>query len=71
VTLATLDGALRLAGTGTFTPPGALVFAGDARADGPSAAALEPLLNLLGPRRADGARTLEWHTSSAPRPASR
>ncbi|HEX3097855.1 MAG TPA: type II secretion system protein N [Usitatibacter sp.] len=71
ITLTTLDGALRLAGTGTFTPPDALAFAGDARAEGPTAAALEPLLNLLGPRRADGARTLEWHTSSAPRPTSR
>jgi general secretion pathway protein N len=71
IVLATLDGPLRLAGTGTFTPPGALAFAGDARAEGPSAAALEPLLNLIGPRRADGARTLEWHTSSAPSPASR
>jgi len=71
ITLTTLDGPLRLAGTGTFTPPDALAFAGDARAEGPSAAALEPLLNLLGPRRADGARTLSWHTSSAPGPASR
>jgi general secretion pathway protein N len=71
ITLATLDGTLRLAGTGTFTPPGALAFAGDARAEGPSAAALEPLLDLIGPRRADGARTLAWHTSFAPSPASR
>jgi len=71
ITLTTLDGPLRLAGTGTFAPPDALAFAGDARAEGPSAASLEPLLNLLGPRRADGARTLEWHTSSAPRPPPR
>jgi len=71
ISLTTLEGPLHLAGTGTFTPPDALAFAGDARAEGPSAAALEPLLNLLGPRRADGARTLEWHTSSAPRPPPR
>ena len=71
IALTTLDGPLRLAGTGTFAPPGALAFAGEARAEGPSASALEPLLNLFGPRRADGARTLEWHTSSASSPPSR
>jgi len=69
ITVATLDGALRIAGSGTFSPPAALAFAGEARGEGPSAPALEPLLNLFGPRRPDGARTLEWHTPSAPRPA--
>jgi len=67
--VATLDGALRVAGHGTFAPPDALAFSGEARAQGNSAAALEPLLNLLGPRRADGARELHWRSvpgSAAP-----
>jgi len=68
-TVTTLDGALRIAGHGTFAPPDALAFSGEARAVGNAAAALEPLLNLLGPRRADGARTLEWR--SIPRSAGR
>lgn len=68
-TVTTLDGVLRIAGHGSFAPPDTLAFSGEARAAGPSAAALEPLLNLLGPRRADGARTLEWRgiRRSAPR----
>ena len=66
ISITTLDGALRIAGSGTFAPPAALAFAGEARGVGPSAAALEPLLDLFGPRRADGARTLEWHTQSIP-----
>lgn len=60
--VSTLDGALRIAGHGTFAPPDALAFSGEARAEGNSAAALEPLLNLLGPRRADGARAIDWRT---------
>ncbi len=63
----TLQGPLHVAGTGAFTPPDGLAFSGAARADGPSAAALEPLLNLLGPRRPDGARALEWHSAAAAR----
>ncbi len=60
IDVSTLDGALRIAGHGTFAPSGALAFSGQARAEGNSAAALEPLLTLLGPRRADGARALDW-----------
>ena len=71
ITVATLDGPLRIAGSGTFAPPAALQFAGEARGEGPSAGALEPLLNLIGPRRADGARTFEWHTPSTPSPPRR
>lgn len=68
-TVTTLEGALRIAGHGTFAPPDALAFSGEARAVGNAASALEPLLNLLGPRRADGARTLEWR--SIPRSTAR
>ena len=62
IAVTTLEGPLRISGHGTFAPPGALAFSGEARAEGNSAAALEPLLNLLGPRRPDGARSLHWPT---------
>jgi general secretion pathway protein N len=58
----TLEGPLRVTGQGTVTPPSAVTFNGEARAEGPNARALEPLLDMLGPRRADGARTLQWRT---------
>jgi general secretion pathway protein N len=60
LTLTTIEGPLELAGQGTITPPARLAFSGEARAQGPAAASLQPLLDLLGPRRADGARTLQW-----------
>lgn len=56
----TLDGPLKVSGQGTFTPPTRVAFSGEARAEGESAKALEPLLDLMGPRRPDGARALEW-----------
>lgn len=59
VTLATLAGPLRVAAQGTLAPPSELSLTGDARAEGTAASALEPLLNLIGPRRPDGARALE------------
>jgi general secretion pathway protein N len=59
LTLTTLGGPLKLSAQGTFTPPSRLSLSGDARAEGPEAKALEPLLDLLGPRRPDGARALE------------
>jgi len=58
----TLEGPLRISGQGSVTPPDAVVFNGEARAEGPSARALEPLLDMLGPKRADGAHTLQWRT---------
>ena len=58
----TLDGPLRVSGTGEVVFPGRVTFNGEARAQGPAAASLDPLLDLLGPRRADGARTLAWRT---------
>jgi len=54
IAVTTLDGALRVTGSGTFALPGTLVFTGDARASPAAQAALEPLLNLMGPRRPDG-----------------
>ena len=59
----TLEGALQVAGEGTLTPPTRLAFKGEARAAGEQAKALELLLNLLGPARADGARTLDWRVN--------
>ena len=58
--VSTMKGPLRITGKGTLTPPTRLAFSGEARADAESGRALESLLNLLGPARADGARALEW-----------
>jgi general secretion pathway protein N len=60
VTVTTVSGALRIAGQGTLTPPTRFAFSGEARAVPESAVALAPLLDLLGPARADGARAIEW-----------
>jgi general secretion pathway protein N len=60
VTLSTIEGPLALAGQGTIAPPARLAFSGEARAQGTAAAGLQPLLDLMGPRRADGSRTLQW-----------
>ncbi len=59
LTLTSLEGPLRLAGRGTFTLPSRITFSGDARAEGPQAQLLDPLLDLLGPKRSDGSRALE------------
>lgn len=60
LTVTTLEGPLQVAGKGTLNPPARLAFSGEARATGAQEKALEPLLNLLGPARIDGARTLDW-----------
>ncbi|MDQ3027048.1 MAG: type II secretion system protein N [Pseudomonadota bacterium] len=60
VTVSTLEGRLRVTGHGTLTPPTRFAFTGEARAEAAAAQALEPLLNLLGPARPDGARALSW-----------
>jgi hypothetical protein len=62
VTLATLEGLLRLTAEGTYAPPARLTLHGEARAQPAATDTLEPLLNLLGPRRADGARSFDWRT---------
>ncbi|HUQ28152.1 MAG TPA: type II secretion system protein N [Usitatibacter sp.] len=56
----TLDGPLRITGQGMLTPPTRLDFTGEARAEGDAARALAPLLDLLGPARPDGARSIAW-----------
>jgi general secretion pathway protein N len=58
----TVDGALRIEGRGTVSASG-VTFSGEARADGAQAQRLAALLDLMGPRRPDGARTLEWRTN--------
>ena len=63
LTIATTGGALRITGQGTFTPPSSLKVSGEARAEGAQAKALDPLLDLMGPRRPDGARALEIRTN--------
>lgn len=60
LTLSTLEGDVQLAGRGELAPP-RFELRGEARAQGSDAAALAPLLDLLGPRRADGAREFRWH----------
>ena len=62
VVVSTVEGRLRIAGQGTLTPPTRIVFRGEARAEGADAKALEPLLDLFGPARPDGARALDWQT---------
>lgn len=60
-TVATKDGPLRVSGHGTFAPPSRIAFSGEARGEGDRAGALEPLLDLMGQRRPDGARAFEIH----------
>lgn len=60
LTLATTQGALRLSGDGTLEGLQRLAFTGEARADGPQAQALTPILDLFGPRRPDGSRALRF-----------
>jgi general secretion pathway protein N len=59
--LSTLSGPLEVNGAGEWKLPRGVAFSGDARAQGSSAAALEPLLNLMGPKRPDGAHSIEVH----------
>jgi general secretion pathway protein N len=54
----TLRGPLRVSGTGTASASG-FAFSGEARGEADAAKQLEPLLDLMGPRRPDGARALE------------
>lgn len=63
IALSTLEGPLRLAGQGTYTPPSRLALSGEARAEPAAAAALEGLLDLIGPRRADGSRAIDWRVN--------
>jgi hypothetical protein len=62
VKVSTTEGTLRIAADGAFTPPTRFALRGEARAEGPGAQAIAPLLDLLGPRRPDGARAIDWRT---------
>jgi general secretion pathway protein N len=55
----TIDGPLKIIAKGTYTTPTRITLSGEARGEGERAKALEPLLDLIGPRRPDGARALE------------
>ncbi|MBC8023790.1 MAG: type II secretion system protein N, partial [Burkholderiales bacterium] len=57
--LSTIAGALRVSGQGDWKVTRPITFSGEARAEPGSAAALEPLLNIMGPKRPDGARSIE------------
>jgi general secretion pathway protein N len=57
--VSTLSGPLTISAQGTLTPPSRVALSGEARGEGSEAKALEPLLDLMGPRRPDGARALE------------
>ncbi len=59
LTVTTVSGALRVDGAGTTTAPARVVFSGEARAEANTATALEPLLDLIGPRKPNGARAIE------------
>jgi general secretion pathway protein N len=59
LTLTTASGALQLEGRGEVKVAQGATFSGEARAEALSAAALEPLLKVMGPRRPDGARSIE------------
>jgi general secretion pathway protein N len=52
------EGPLRITGQGTVSQ-GRLAFTGEARGEGEQARDLEPLLGLMGARRADGAHALQ------------
>jgi general secretion pathway protein N len=60
IALTTLEGPLRLSGQGRVEWPARFTFTGEARAEGANPKALEPLMEILGPAKPDGARALEW-----------
>ena len=59
ISVATLNGPLRVAGAGTTTMPTYLDFSGEAGADASIGLALDPLLDQIGPRKPNGARAIE------------
>lgn len=56
--LRTLQGPLQLSGQGSATAGGRVELDGEARAEAAQARALEPLLQIFGPRRPDGAHAV-------------
>lgn len=61
VAVTTLQGPLRITANGTYTLPSTLVLTGEAKPEGPYAPRLDPLLQLIGPKRPDGAAAIAWH----------
>jgi hypothetical protein len=57
--LVTTAGALQLSGSGSYTAPRTVAFTGSAAAQKADAAALEPLLGLIGPRQPDGSAAID------------
>ena len=60
IAVSTISGPLQVIGQGALDFPTRASFSGEARAQGASAAALEPLLALMGARRPDGAYAIDW-----------
>ena len=59
IAVTTQAGPLRVAGQGRLAFP-QFDFTGEARGEGPSAQALEPLLALMGARKPDGSHAIAW-----------
>ena len=57
--LATVAGPLQLSGNGRYAAPRTMTFTGKAAAEPADAAALDPLLKLLGPRLPDGSVAID------------
>jgi len=59
LSVSTLGGPLRIAGSGATRMPSAVDFSGEARAEPQVGPALDPLLNAIGPPTAGGGRAIE------------
>jgi hypothetical protein len=59
IKLATRSGPLQLTGEGRYGAPKDIAFTGKALADKADAAALDPLLKLIGPRLPDGSVAID------------
>jgi general secretion pathway protein N len=62
IAVTTQSGPLRVAGQGRLAWPSQFNFTGEARGEGPSAQALEPLLALMGARKPDGSYAIAWQS---------
>jgi len=59
IRVATTSGPLQLSGDGRYSAPRTVTFTGRAAAEKADAAALEPLLKLIGPRQPDGSAAID------------
>ena len=64
ITASTLKGPLQVSGEGS-AGPAEIRFSGEARADPSVGKALDPLLDLMGPRKPDGSRALDLRVAVA------